>query len=371
MITIAHRTINEVEAILAHRLQCVGEKAALASATAAEHIRALIYGAAMVQPDAFADCTVHTTRLTTSARRVVELAWPEYSSRVSVDSRAPNLDLSLSTLQRMAALGDAVDTGGGRWLAAPLRIVAAESGGDFLLIGAAPSIAVHQRLGVAPFCSGASRFVGQVVLDAGGSADLVQSADEWMGPLPALKEWTLQVLAAHEARMEAVDGLPTEQLEIYAPEVARAQRRTGRWVPAKQIGIHIDGPRPCRPLERYTQSWDRPQYLAHFHLRHGELELRRAATIPRELALRLCFGLDVMMQTPRQQAITYHRETFSIDRPLTLPKPESRIHALGWQDYAGQGGSDKLTFQARALPFVTRAFRRLSINFNVTPRALP
>jgi hypothetical protein len=139
-------------------------------------------------------------------------------------------------------------------------------------------------------------------------------------------------------------------------------------VPAGQIGRPLDGVRLCRPLARYAQSWNRPRYLAYFDFKEGALLLRRAASLRRELALRLCFGLDLMLQMPRQLFIARHRETFSIDRPLTLPEPESRIYALGWHDYTEQERPDRLTFQSSAFPFVMHAFQRLSINPTITPR---
>ena len=112
MISIAPHRTDEVEENLARTFQCAGGKAALAGAVAAEHMRALIYGAAVAQRDVGAR-TVHTTRLMTSARRVVELSWPQRANRTTADAPAATPDLCSDILQRMETLGDAVDTGEG------------------------------------------------------------------------------------------------------------------------------------------------------------------------------------------------------------------------------------------------------------------
>lgn len=351
-------SLNEAETGLAGVWRCSTRGAALASTTAAEHMRTLLYGAAVAQRQA-GDCrTVHTTRLVASARRVVELLWPQYARE------SPQGDLCSTTLQRMRSIGDAVDTGSGQWLAAPLRIISAGDGDWHLLLGAVPSDAAHRKLGVTPACAGASRFVESAVFEASGSHDLTISPDTWLGEVAPLSQWTEQVLADHETRMEALDGLSAEQLEIYAPDVARAQRRQGRWVPAGQISRALSEVRLCRPQDRYAKKWDRPNYLAHFDFKNSALSLRRAAPIDGQLTLRLRFGLDLTLQTPRRLSITAHRGAFSIEKPLMLPAPEDRVYALGWHDGAPEGDSEQLMFHAHAMPFVLHAFKRLSITLN-------
>jgi hypothetical protein len=271
----------------------------------------------------------------------------------------------------METLGDAVAIGGGHWVAAPLRLVASDDTLRYLLIGAAPAHAAHQRLGIMPACAGPSRFVTEHKFKARGTDDLVQPIDVWLGEAHPLDRWTAQVLAAHEARMEAVQDLSAEQLDIYAPDVARSQRRSGVWVPAGQVGRAFDGVRLCRPQDRYARNYDRPYYLAHFEFRSGRLSLRSCASVSRDITLRLRFGLDAQMNTLRQLSLAISGSTFSIDRPLSLPFPEARVYALGWQDQTETETSDKLTFHADALPFVTHALRRLCINPSITSRSAP
>jgi hypothetical protein len=238
--------------------------------------------------------------------------------------------------------------------------VARKDNSRYLLVGAATAQAVHRTLGVPPTCAGTSRFVGAAVFEAQGNEDLVVSVDSWLGHQQPLAAWTAQVLSHHEGRMDTVEGLSAEHLELYAPDVIQAQRRPGRWIPAGQIGRPLDEPRLCRPQDRYARNWDRPFYLAHFGFKDGALTLRRTAPVSRDLTLRLCFGLDILLQTPRRVSIVRQRDTFWMDRPLMLPQPEARVYALGWKD-AAQDSPDRLTFHADAMPFVVHALQRLAV----------
>lgn len=354
MIAIAQRGIDDAEASLCREWHGIRDPAALASTLAAEHMRALIYGAMVSHRRAGVAPSIHTARLLASARRAVGLVWPQYAHR------PPAPDICAVTLDQMKALGDAVDTGSGQWLAAPLRIVAPKDGSRYLLVGTAPTQAAHRTLGVPPTCAGTSRFVGAAVFEAKGNDDLVVSIDAWLGHQQPLAAWTAHLLAHHESHMETVEGLSAEHLELYAPDVIQAQRRTGRWIAAGQIGRPLDGPRLCRPQDRYASNWERPFYLAHFGYKHGVMTLRRTAPVTRDLALRLRYGLDTVLQTPRRVSIVRQRETFSIDRPLVLPQPEARVYELGWKP-APQDNPDRLTFHANAMPFVVHALQRLAV----------
>lgn len=355
MITLVQRRIEEVEASLCREWQGIRDPAALASTLAAEHMRALVYGAAAAHRGTGAVPSTHTARLLASARRAVELVWPQYTHR------PPTPDICAVTLEQMEAIGDVADTGSGQWLAAPVRLVALEGGSRCLLVGAAPIPAVHHTLGMPPTCAGTSRFVRASVFEAQGNEELVVSVDGWLGHQQPLAAWTAQVLSHHEDRMDTVEGLSAEHLELYAPDVIQAQRRTGRWIAAGQIGRSLDGPRLCRPQNRYAKIWDRPFYLAHFGFKEDALTLRRAVPVYHDLTLRLRFGLDTMPKTPRRVSIVRQRETFWMDHPLVLPQPEARAYALGWKQ-AAQDNPDRLTFHADAMPFVVHALRRLAVS---------
>ena len=354
MIGITQRRIADVEASLCREWHGVRDPAALASTLAAEHMRSLIYGATVTHLRAGVAPSIHTGRLLASARRAVGLVWPQYAHR------PPAPDICAVTLDQMGTVGDAVDAGSGQWLATPLRLVAPEDGSRHLLVGAAPAQAAHRPLGVPPTCAGTSRFVGAAVFKQKGNDDLVVSMDTWLGHQKPLAAWTAHLLAHHESHMETVEGLSAEHLELYAPDVIQTQRRAGRWIAAGQIGRPLDGLRLCRPQDRYARNWERPFYLAHFGYKQGVLTLRRTAPVTHDLTLRLCFGLDTMLQTPRRVSIERQRETFSIDRPLMLPQPEARVYALGWKQ-TPQDNLDRLTFHADALPFVVHALQRLAV----------
>jgi hypothetical protein len=354
MIAVAERQIDDVEASLCREWRSVRDSGALAYALAAEHMRALMYGNAIAHQGNGAAPSIRTLRLLTGARRAVELVWPHYAH----EATAP--DTCSIALGQMKALGDVVDVGSGQWIATPLRIIAAKEGTRYLLTGTAPAPVAHRRFGAPPICAGTSRYIEAAELRTSGNDDLVASFDDWLGHQQPLMVWTAQVIAQHEARMESVEGASAEHLELYAPDVSRTQRRTGRWIAAGEIGRPIEGPRLCRPQDRYAKSWDRPLYLAHFGFKSGALALRRTALVAHGITLRLRFGLDVMLQTPRRAAITLQRETFSIDRPIALPEPETRIYALAWNQDRSDG-QDRLIFHADAMPFVKHAFQRLAI----------
>lgn len=359
MIALVQRSIDEAGASLRHEWRGILDRAALAGTLAAEYMRALIYGAAAGHRGAGPVPSIHTARLLASARRAVELLWPEYAHR------PPASDICTVTLEQMEAIGDAARIGSGQWLGAPLRIVAPKDGYRYLLVGAAPAQAVYRTLGVPPTCVGTSRFVGAEVFEAQGNEDIVVSVDAWFGHQQSLAPWTAQVLFHHEGRMDTVEGLSAEHLELYAPDVIQAQHRTGRWIPAGQIGQPLDGPRLCRPLDRYARNWDRPFYLAYFGFKDGALTLRRTAAVNRDFALRLRFGLDVVLKTPRRVSIVRQHDTFWIDRPLMLPQPEARVYGLGWKR-AAQDSPDRLTFHADAMPFVLHALQRLAVIPSIT-----
>jgi hypothetical protein len=267
----------------------------------------------------------------------------------------------------MGVLGDAANIGQAQWVAAPLRIVIPENGPSCLLIGTAPMPVARKTIGAEAACAGAGRFLGQRVLDKASNRDIAQSVDAWLGQFPPLTEWTAQVLGVHEARMDVTQGVSAEQLEIYAPDVLRNQRRPGRWIAAGEVNRPLDGVRLCQPQARYARNYDTPHYLAHFDFERGALSLRRSVSIRRDLTLRLRFGLDVLLSSPRDLSIVLTGQTFRIDRPTPLPQPEERVYALGWEDPMSEA-SDRLVFHRDALPILLHALRRLSITPSITPR---
>ena len=74
MIAIAQRRIDDAEASLCREWHGIRDPAALASTLAAEHMRALIYGATVAHRRAGVAPSIHTLGLLASARRAVRNA---------------------------------------------------------------------------------------------------------------------------------------------------------------------------------------------------------------------------------------------------------------------------------------------------------
>jgi len=372
MIVLSERSLEQTETAIARAFLCVADRTAVASAVAAEHIRALLYGACVLPRDSSPASTVHTTRLLTNARRAVDLTWPcEINHDASSEPHTAAGDLCTSTLERMHMLGDAADVGRGQWIATPLRIIALDGVNDCMVVGSAPIAALKHSLGLPIACAGVSRFTGIKHLTKAEHRVIVQSMDDWLGPWTPLSAWTAQMLASHDSRMEPSHGLSVEQLELYAPDILRGQQRTGRWIPAGHVGRAIDGVRLCRPRGAFARTYNRPHYLARFDFRDGALSLRSSVSIAHEVTLRLRFGLDLLLNSPRRISITASAPTFAIERPSPLPDPESRVYALGWDDPAADVPSERLIFRSHAMPFVLHALQRLSITPHISQRHIP
>jgi ribosomal protein S18 len=268
----------------------------------------------------------------------------------------------------MAMTGDAVSLQGGEWLAAPLRLVADPVGSSFLLIGGAPTDAAYARLASSPTAAAASRFVTNEVLRVRKNQELVCSIDDWLGDDEPLDQWTKNLLSRHEARMEPAHGVSADQLEIYAPDVARDTNRRSRWLPAGQIYQELKETRLCRPLQGFARSYDRPSMLAQFSLSDGRLTIRRSTALDRKHQYRLSFGFDLRLGTQRRLVLTVSQTQFSVDRPLWLPEPERRVYALGWDAPQPGVNPERLLFGINSLPFVLHALTRLNVRPIITNR---
>jgi hypothetical protein len=372
MIALSERSLQQTEIAIGRALQCVAEQPAIVSAVAAEHIRAMLYGACVLARDSSAASTIHTTRLLTNARRAVDLTWPSDATRDrSSEPQMAETDVCTATLEMMRILGDAADVGRGQWIATPLRIIALDGANDCVVVGSAPIAALKHNLGLPIACAGVSRFTSTKSLTKAEHRAIVQSMDDWLGPSTPLSAWTAQVLASHDARMEPSHGLSVDQLELYAPDIVSSQQRTGRWIPAGHVGRPIDGVRLCRPRGAFARSYSRPHFLARFDFEDGALSLRSSVSIAHEVTLRLRFGLDLLLNSPRRISITASALTFAIERPSPLPDPENRIYALGWSDLTAAESSERLTFSNSAMPFVLHALQRLSIAPHIAQRHIP
>jgi hypothetical protein len=367
MIAVTERTGDEVAGILAEAWHAQPETIAIASTCAAEHMRALLYGASVAPAYAAAPRTVHTTKLLSAARRVTSLLWPQLAPRTGAEQPAYP-DLCALTLDHLAALGDAVSLPGGQWLASPLRLIVGAENGSLLLVGTAPNNPAEARLKSPLTCAAASRFVGRAPLQINEHQEILQPIDAWLGDEDTLQHWTMDFLARHEGRMEAAHGVSADQLEVYAPDIAQKQRRPSRWLPAVHITIALEGTRLCRPMQHFARIYDRPSFLAQFALAHGGQTVRRSTMIDRSLEHRLCFGMDARLGTQRRVALVAFPTHFVIERPLRLPQSERRVYALGWNDPTSGVHPEKLVFSSHALPFVLHALSRLNVTPVITTR---
>jgi hypothetical protein len=357
-VALAHLSRFKGEADLQRLFHCGTGGGGLAIATAAEHLRSTLYGAAMLRSNRHASAKVHTTRLLSNARRVLDLMMP--SDRNGTGSgRDHDNDFAAIALNALGQIGDAVDTGNGQWLGGPTRLLAVEGVQNLLLIGSLPHALAEQVLGHPVFCAGASRVVDAQACSRNGIDDVVIPMTVWFGSQTNLALWTEAVLADHATRMRDENGSPVDQLEIYAPDVLRSQRRPGRWIPADQTGSTIDGIRLCRPRMDRAQRYNLPHFLGMFEFREGHLVMRRYVTIAHELTLRVRFGLDQRLRAPRAFAITLDKQVFVIDKPPRLPEPEQRIYAFGWEEHSGE--IHRHAFDLRVLPFVLHTLKGLLI----------
>jgi hypothetical protein len=362
VISIDQPSLETVAASLATRLRSVRQTLAIASAVAADHIRAGLYGTV----SSGATQTIHTTRLLSNARRALNLTWPGALGSATEQEgteQEGNREFCADILDRLSELGDAWHAGNGQWVGTPLRLVSAEGSNRCLVLGSIPHSLVERRLNASVSCSGAARFADGAQVSA---TSIEQSVDAWLGNSEPLSDWTTDVIERSAGRMSEAGGLGADQLEIYAPDILRSQRRPNRWIAAEEVSRALPEIRLCRPKRGYSALYDRPYYLAHFSFKGGSLALQRQAAIPRDISLRLRFGLDIRLDAPRRTQLSASHDTFCIDRPQPLPDPESRVFALGWPDRSDGAGSQRLVFHGDALPFVLHALRRLSVSPKIT-----
>jgi hypothetical protein len=361
--TVVQLPLEKIEAELTSVFRCPKDASLIAGGIVSEHIRATLFGALH---DTSRAQTVHTTHLLSNARRAFQLTWHKsLDAHHAFNTTTAAKDFCGDMLRRIAQLGDAWEADKGQWLTTPLRAVVMDSSNRCLVIGSSPLPLAESRLNTAISCAGASRFSDVAYVK---DHSLEQTVDAWLGGAKSLADWTANIIEASESRMEQVGGLSADQLEIYAPDILRNQRRPGRWIAGGEVSRVFAETRLCRPKLQYAPQYNRPHYLAHFAFKNGSLSLQSHAVVARDVSLRLRFGLDMRLATPRQLAIVQAAQTFTIDKPLVLPDPESRVFALGSPDRDADTTSERLTFHNDALPFVLHGLRRLSINPTVTRR---
>lgn len=353
-ITLSKATVSGSKEIIATALQCSLGDAPLYRALAADHLRSALYASASIATELTTTPSVHTTRLLTSARKTLDLV--QARSTLEVRQTGEAADLAQQTLDSLSSFGDVLDTGGGFWIGAPLRLVG--SGEAHIVLGAAPNAVIKSVLGTPPICAGISRLAEHRAPASGEVARLVLSVDEWLGVSQPLQIWATGVMRQHERIMQSGNDIPASQLEIYAPDVIASRRQRGRWLPAEAVSERLVGARLCRPRVSYAREWARPYYLAYLTFNAGELVVSRSAPVEYALTRRLRFGLDALLGANQTIFARSAGEAVELEIPLGLPEPEARVTALGWSHASNP---NRTVFHKRVLPLITEVMARLDI----------
>ncbi|UPJ47665.1 hypothetical protein IVB30_31020 [Bradyrhizobium sp. 200] len=355
MIAVETVSREQVNALLASELDCLRVGDAVQRATIADHIRAMAFGSWM--GGGREGAPVHTTRILSNVRRVHRMVWPAESWEHEKLG-----DLCRQVLDALATLGDVISVGNGFWIPGPAKVVELDGIHHLMVIGGTPAQIARTHFG-SPLKSAATfRFMERrPVLSISSHRDLLQSIDGWLGHVDPLREWTEAVLQQHNARLSIDMDIGVEQLDIYAPDIFRDQRKAGRWMRAAQIGRPLEGLRLCR-LQSGARAFRAPHFLATFHFKGGTLTLGRSAPVAPDVSRRLRFGLDALLGAPRQVSITTDGTQFSFDNSISLPEPEARAMSLAWRTLqSANDASEFHYFHPIALPLISRALARLLI----------
>jgi hypothetical protein len=357
MISIQGRQSQEIHDALKRELNCTVGSDALQRAVISDHIRALIFGAWARQQRTSGVDAVHTTRLLANVRRIHSFLWPR-----DVWQHDAVGDLSRQVLDSLAQLGDIVNIGGGFWIPGPVVFIELDGADTVMVVGGLPAAVAKQHLGVSLSSVAAFRYAARraVLADHVNKAAL-RSADWWFGHADPLVNWTRGVLKQHEARLSTEMGLPVDELEIYAPEIFRDQRKAGRWMRAVQVSRPLEGLRLCRPISN-SRSFGAIYFLGSFRFNEGSLILSRSVPIAAEMTRRLRFGFDALLGATRQVSIPIDTTSFRFDNSVSLPEIESRVLSLAWRELQSpKDDSQSHFFHVNALPLVLWALARLCI----------
>ncbi len=355
-------TRDEVCAAIAGAISAPAGQDSLRRALSAEHLRTAVY-AASANPDQ-SRRMVHTTRLLGGVRGAVAGLWSREQS-----PNANSDEWARLVLQDLAEVGDVETVGGGYWLATPLRLIEFPEADCLLVLGSDPADVVASKLGARPFCSGVGRLVAQASLKKPSSfLDLVSPIETWLGPSDRLPIWTGNILSAYTKRLSAPDEIDADQLEVYAPDIMRKQRRPTPWVPASHINQALAELRICRPLPALARSWNWPHYLGAFNFAHGALRLRQSTPVDLDIAARLRFGFDQLLGAPRSVSIAIQRDCCVLDMRFRVPAPENKVKSLGWSVSERSDSRHLTAFHLSVLPLIREILHRLAIKQNIFER---
>jgi len=362
------RKFEEMSLAVAAELRCLPDSVAFEKSIVAQHLRTAIYVGSTRTTSSESGGHTSTQRLMANLRRSLDGFFINLQlSSSSSEAQAANGDLYRTTLDCIAGLGDVVDVGGGHWISAPLRLVEMDGAEALLVVGGYPMEAARAALGLEMASGGIGRFtVGAKSSAKLRNSEIVVPLASWLGVSEVLSVWTSRATNSHLKRLSHTDEIAADQVELYAPDILRNQHKKGRWVQATQIHQSIDGPRLFRPLGSRSRDYSRPYYLGLFDVRDGELVLLRSAPVEFEVSLRLRFGIDELLKTPRSVKISVQGDTCTVTPWLKLPEPENRIRFLGWtsQPHADRN-PEIVTFHRSSVPMLIEIFRRLAIQTSI------
>jgi hypothetical protein len=316
---------------------------------AAEHIRASISAPALRAFSADDIRPVHTANVMASVRRNVA---PWISPTGSEDE--DNWPRLRDTLE---ALGDIAHIGDGYWLPAPTRFVELDGTTKCLLIGGSPYHSLFGQTRPALSSYVASRFVTkekvrQLMFE-------IESLDSWLPPQRELSTWLKDAFARLKGALRLDHEVEIQHAEIYAPDLLRAQRKSGYWIAPEEFNDPSQDLRLFRSKPGKGWEHTRQYYVGSFVRRQGILTLSKSAKVGRDDAARIRFGWDISCNACRKVEVKLAERSFDMDLKFTLPAPESKILALGWKPNAKD---QTLRFEISALPFVRAAFSRLHVS---------
>lgn len=330
-------TSSDLYGLVAHRLGCTLDTEDLSRALAAEHIRAHVYGNSCAD-EIGSYQPIHTTRLFTNLRRNLTPHVPE--------------QLFMSVLRDLQEIGDVVHLGKGYWVAGPLQAIDIGNDHCVLIVGGVPTALLgDKRLSIT--CSSAARF-------APTTKSLFEQAitvDRWQGYTESLGDWTATILRTWDRQMAEMGDLHANDLEVYAPDFFLNQGRIGRWVSATDVQSPLNGLRLCRPRTGFLEH-DRPSFLVRMGWNGSELTLKKAARVEKSQSLRLRFGLDQLLNSPRTATCTTTQHICTLSLRFPLPEPEARVLRLGWH---GKERPELINFHVHLYPLFSKTLDRLGI----------
>jgi hypothetical protein len=322
MVSVDRLDPGQATAVLAGQLKSRGPVAALRTALIAEHIRTLTWAAYFRTSDQH---PIHTARMFAGLNRnLASVAAEAFGLRDALTSPHKEYELVRGQLENC---GDIVHLGGGYWIPGPLRVVHPATSEGSIVVGGVPTTILEQQLKAECQCIGAVRYVPKA--ENLGTPHTTETAAEWLGVTEPLRVWTHKISEWASAQLQPQAYIEDSSLEIYAPDAHGSGRGLGFWAAANEFREPAPTLRLFRPRTAQRWAFDRPDYLGIFISGMTGARLARAVQIPRDTAVRVQFGFDQKLETPRTITLKKTESGCCLDLKFALPSPESRVLSLG------------------------------------------